>query len=283
MGTGVRKSRRQANRESRKRRLLLLVASVVGVAGLAGGAYLYRQHQLDGRAIAARERGLAAIEAGDYAAALDGIGRYLKRFGGDGATAQDHVLYARARRHVELPNRRHLLDARGSLLKALAMEPGREDARAELLELHLATAATTEAIGLIDEMLATTPDDLDLLAAKRDVLEATRTLPEALAVARRMNVLAPDSLPDWFRTAHLMVAGGAPAREVDAWVDGVIASHAGDARYQLLRSALCKMRRDEVGAKDVLEQVLSRTAEPLRPRFSRSAPGVCSTAADSTI
>lgn len=234
----------------RSRLLVLAVIAVVSAAAFAG-AYVVRQGVLDRRALASGEAGRKALADGDYPGALDGLGRFMQRFGDSGATAEDHVLYARARRNVPLPNRRHLPEAIKILRHTIGRFPDCAEAKTELLDLYVESGYATEALELLESMLSAAPRDLALLRRKRDVLVGLRRFTEALKVASAVDELAPDDVEGFLVTLRIRAETQTTVGETDAWVDKLIAARAGDPRFELIRVAHLLRKRDP----DVVERV----------------------------
>ena len=249
------------------KRILLLATVAVVLAAAAGGAYVYRQHAADRRALDAREAGVAALARGEDEAALDGIGTYMRRFADKGATTEDFVLYARARRAVKTPGSRNLLDAAAFLRRALDMDPSRIDARRDLLDIYVATGCGTEALEEIDKLLPASPGDLKLLRTRREILEALRRFQPALDVAVRINELNPGDLEDSFATLRLMVDAEKPAEEIDSWLDATLAARPDDRRLDLLRSAVLALRNEPAKAREMLDRVVSSCPTNTDPTF----------------
>lgn len=241
----------------RTKRILLIVSVGAVMAAVAGGAYVLRQKERDREAESGRAAGVAAFAAGDYEATLEGMGRYLGRFGNRGAGPADFLLTARARRRVELPNNKHLISAMRTIQRALQLDPLNAEAKSELLDLYVETGMRTEALTLADSMLLAAPGELKLLRTKCDLLEGQRLFAKALLVSREINAAAPDDFENFARTMRLMVASNASAGEVDAWLGSVVASHPGDARFELLRAAVFKRRFDEENAKACLDRAMT--------------------------
>jgi len=246
----------------RRKRILLVVACAALVAVGFGAWYQLNQSRLDRRAKEAGAAGRVALANGDWERALDGIGQYLRRFMGRGATAEDLLLYGRARRHIESPNGRHLTEALDSVRKAVEMDPSNAEAKRELLDLYFELGYATEALELIDSMLAAAPADPPLLRLKCEMLEARRQFAAALEVAKQLNARAPDDLDGLFTTLRLLVESQTLAADVDAWIDGVIATHAADARFELLRACALTRRHDEANAKQSLDRALAAATSP---------------------
>ena len=241
----------------RWKRIVALLACVAALGALAGGAYLLRQSQLDARARAARDAGRAALASGDHQGALDGLGRYLRRFGDREATAEDYVLYARARLGVPLANGAHRRDAISMLLRARRLDPARSDARSDLLELYISTGYALEALELLDGIAAEQPDDAATIRRRRDILEALRRMPEALADAKRVNAIAPQSVADAIATLRLLLACDTAPSEVDSWVETTIAGRSGDVGFEILRSVVFLARNDPASARTILDRVVA--------------------------
>jgi len=247
--------------ERRSRRRVVIVATIVLTLSAVAATYWVRQVRLDDAARAGRDAGRAALEAGDYPAALDGVGTYVERFADRGAVADDYVLYARARRHVELPNGRHLIGAIWSLRKALELDPKCGQARSDLVDLYVEAGYVVEALALIDKSLAVEAGNVGFLRTKRDLLAGLHRIDEALSAARRVEDLAPDDLTDRFHTLRLLTETNKPVAEVDAWTERVVKAHADDPRYGLLRAAAFARRHDDARAKAALDAVLAATKD----------------------
>jgi Tfp pilus assembly protein PilF len=254
------------NLKRRKRILVIAGVAAVGLA-VAGGAYSLRQMRLDDEAKQNRIDGIAALERKDYSAALDGIGRYLQRWADREATSQDYVLYARARRNVELPNGKHLVGAIAHLRRALSIDPGNKEARSDLFEAHCAAGQATEAIEVLESMLAASPNDTELLRTKADLLGGRRQWKRALDAAYRLNELLPDDLADHARTLRLLLLSEAPTKQIDEWLARVAASHANDRRFDVLNAISYARRRDFESAKQELDKVLGASTEVTDPDF----------------
>jgi tetratricopeptide (TPR) repeat protein len=246
----------------RRKRILLLGGVAVLLGALAGGAYALRQARLDNESKQAGIDGRAALAREDYPAALDGLGRYLQRWGDQGAIAEDYVLYARARRHVESTNGKHLLAAIKALRKALDLDPANREARSDLFELYCRTGYATEALDLLDTMLAAEPNDKRLLRMKCELLEGLRRFQPAIDTSMKIDELAPDDIAGHSRTLRLLLISDAPQKQVDDWLAKVAAAHPDDPRFELLKSMAFARRRDLDHARELLNEVVSKTESP---------------------
>jgi len=250
------------------RRAIVLASAAAAVVVLIVVAYFGRRWQLDSAAVHARDAGRAAFAAGDFEKALDGFGRYVRRFEGRSAHASDFVAYARARRRVELPDGAHLKGAIAALSKALALDRSNAEAQSDLLEIYVATGRHSDALEMVDSMLLARSSDVGLLRTKRDVLDAMTKYADALAAADRVNRLAPDDLADHVRTLDIMSRARSNYLQVDSWLGRVLAAHEGDARFGLLTAAVLGRRGDGAKAKESLDRVLAATAKTADPDFA---------------
>lgn len=250
----------------RKKRLLLIAGAAVACALAAGAAFLVRRIQLDRRALGARDAGRAALASGDMKAALDGLGTYIQRFGDRSATSEDYLLYARARRRVELPNGKHLAAATAMLRKALDLDPASREVEDELLSLYVETHYESEAVELIGRMLDDTPGDVDLLRTKADILEAAGRFAAALEVARSLNTSNPEDFDDLVRTLRLLGRTDAPRQAVDDWLAKLAQAHPADPGIDLLRATVLAQRRELKRATQILDYVFAGVATMSDPK-----------------
>ena len=246
----------QVSTRRRSRLLILAAAAVVGMGAVAVFVHL-RQKTKDREADEARADGIAALAVRDWPRAMHGIGIYIQRASQKKTvTSADYVMLARARRHVALPNNRHLGHARNYLKLALELDPGNEEAQKDLLDLYRVIGYDLEAIGLIDAMLAARPGDLGLLRAKCDIHEGSRRFDEALKVAKTIEERFPADVDGAYRVYRLMLASGEPSGKVDAWVDSTVAAHAGDARFELISAANWSRKGDMEKANALLDRAI---------------------------
>jgi tetratricopeptide (TPR) repeat protein len=213
---------------------------------------------MDRATLEARDRGRVALLAGEWEKALDGLGTFIGHAREPGAvTADDYLGYAKARRHVVLPNGTHLVDAIGILRKARQLDPTSRPVQDELLGLYISCGYATEALELMDSMLAGSPSDIELLRTKCDLLDALRQYPKALEVARRIHELQPNDIAGPARTLRLLLLCDSPASDVDLWLAAVTTAHPNDPRFDLLRAAAYARRQDFQKAKEVLDRVVA--------------------------
>ncbi len=231
-------------RKKQRNRLMLLLAVCVVGAGAAGGAYWWRQARKDSVALDHRRRGIAALQAEDWPATVDGLGRYLRRFGEDEATGDDYYMYAHAIREVPQPNGQHIAQAIGFYQRSLSLEPGRREAQDELLGIYIGVGYFDEADELLAAMEQATPDDAVLLEIRVVLLERQSKFSQALDASLRLNAAKPDDSAGHLRTLRLLFQVERTAAEIETWVDGVIEKQRGSANARLIRAlALAELAR----------------------------------------
>lgn len=240
-------------RAKTKRRLVILLVGFVFLLGASAAVWAWRQKELDGEALAARKAGMEAWAAGDYRGALAGLGLYLSRFDPDPETLYP---YAIARRHVELPEGKHLASAIGLLRKVVDAEPDHLKARRELLDLFGMVGFDVEAVKQADAILERRPGDGFALRKKAESLLRLRRKDEALACVGQLRKARPKSAWATMMAATLLVEK-APGRE-----------EARAAVKKLLEDVPEGAQRDLVNGH---VHVLYDEIEPAREAFLRAA------------
>ncbi len=240
----------------RQKKRLLIIAAVLVVVAIAGvGAYVWRQASRDAEARDSRVQGIAALEAGEYETALSGLGRFLRRLGETEATGDDYFKYALAQKEVSSPNNGHLAGAIGMLQRSLEMEPGRREVQQALLDLYLLVGFRSEALDMIDGMLAGAPDDVDLLVLRCDILGSLGQLEAALAQAEALNISAPNHFPGFLRTAQLRLQLDQAFGEIEDWADKVVARRVDKPEFELIRAfVLTQLTQKRPGDPTYLER-----------------------------
>jgi tetratricopeptide (TPR) repeat protein len=125
-----------------KRRLILLGAAAVILAGGAFSALVVRRWQQARIIDAYLNDGLAAFHAGDYVNALDKTGMYINKSRGDARRLKDQdrpaaiLAYAESRRRIELPDGHNFSDAIPFYRQYLDLRPDDRDAAITLLKTY---------------------------------------------------------------------------------------------------------------------------------------------------
>ena len=215
-----------------RQRLFYLLAGTLVLGTLLAGAYMYRRQRNNQRALQGRADGLAAMERGDYAAALPQFNLYVGRYPND---ADIWLSFAKARRLVEEPNGRHLGQAIAFFKRVLELRPGLPEAQTNLLELYSQVNYNTEALSTADAILERTPDDANALYLKIQALLRMHRLDQAAAIAQKLITLAPLNLDYQYLVIQIMLARGQQA-DVEAYADKLAQAHPDEVRFVLIKS-----------------------------------------------
>lgn len=136
------------------RRLTLVGAAIVLVAGSAVGLFVVRHWMKDRTSAELRASGIAAVESADWYRALNDTASYLKRVGPQVAQmdAEANRAYATARLNIEEADGAHLRDATKFLRDYTIAKPEDIEAKRELLDLSLRSNFFPEAIDLAEQI-----------------------------------------------------------------------------------------------------------------------------------
>ncbi|MEO0586649.1 MAG: tetratricopeptide repeat protein, partial [Planctomycetota bacterium] len=179
---------------ARSRRRLMIVGGVVVMIGAGlGGAYVLAERAQDRKARAALERGLAAFEQQDYEMSLDGVGRFLQRFG-DESTSELLYKYAISRLHTEVPNGRHVIEAVNLLQRIADRDITHVAARTDLMDVRLTLGQNLEALSMAEAVLRAEPEDPAAWRTKARAQLELRDFDAALVSVERLNELAPNDV-----------------------------------------------------------------------------------------
>lgn len=240
------------------RRVMILIVGAGLLTAALAAVVIVRQRQIAARYMASRAEGIAAVERGDYAAALDSLKGYVTKYKKDVGAL---VAYATARSRLEDPTGKHLAEGMHAFRVVLAMDPENVTAQRALLELFPRAGYHREAIELANALLERNPDDVDALRAKAVALERSRRYDEAVIAYERLNEVAPDDLQSQLKTYELYRRTERPAEQVMARAKAMAEKHPGDARYEMLLG-IAQCDSDEV----------SRGRELLRTAAARPDP-----------
>lgn len=205
-------------------RFLLIAFALLVVAGTS--AYVVRKRQIADRIVRDREAGFAALEAGDYFNALHKIGPYLQKNPEDLPTL---LKYANARRNVEEPNGKHLVEAIALYRRATELNPDNLEAQEQLLEIYLATGFNTEILAATEGK-----NDPPALRARALALANLKRDAEARTAVERYLTAKPGDLRMQMFAVSQMQRLGQSADEILDYVKKVVSSNPADPRYDLL-------------------------------------------------
>src|SRR5689334_16846104 len=136
---------------------MAIVLVIVGIASVGiAGLWFVRKYQLRREYAAYKRQGLQLAQSGDRAAALELLGKYIRRYPAD---SEALIAYADARERVELPRQAHLVETMQILRHLLSIDPNHPPQRRELLELYTRMGFTTEAMETAELILQQSPAD----------------------------------------------------------------------------------------------------------------------------
>ena len=166
------------------------IVLVVVVAGIAG-ALAVRKNIMRRQTELARVQGLALYHAGEHAAALPLLGRYIGQVKDDPETL---LAFGISRMQVPLPNGRHLGQAIAVLKSAIEIEPTNLAAREALLDVYKEAGFLTELADLAEKTLGLDPTNKQALITRVEALHGLERDQEALAAAEALVAAHPDDL-----------------------------------------------------------------------------------------
>ena len=180
-------------RKRTKKRLAFLVAIVVVLGVLVGSAYFIRERQINSRALAARDDGMAAYSEGSYEEAFEGLLTYFGRYRQE-ASPEELYAFAESRLNVPLPNNRHIAEAINILQFAVDQDPNNTKATNLLLSLRLQVGQTLESIKLANSILSKEPESKIALESLIFAHRIAGDRDEAIKVAKQYQLLRPDEV-----------------------------------------------------------------------------------------
>jgi Tfp pilus assembly protein PilF len=242
-------------RAKTKRRLVILLLSSVAVIGLGGGAYAARKYMQRQAAFAARDAGLAAAKAGDYAAALEQLHIYIRKYPND---ADVLYQYALARQNVPEPDGGHLSEAIDIWRQYLDLKPGDLAARRRYLDLCVNGARNTEAVDTANLILTQVPNDAPALRARAIAMFRLRKFEDARKDMDTLRRLEPDNFENFQLSYVMQAANGATAEQLVAYAADLQKSHPDDPQFALLLSVAQDNAGNRAAAANVLRRVAAR-------------------------
>src|SRR5688500_2975506 len=239
------------------RRVIILIVGAGLLAAAVMAVVIVRQRQITSRYMASRADGIAAVERGDYAAALESLRPYVTKYTPDAGAL---LAYATAPSPLEELTGMHLSDGVQAFRTVLALEPDNVAAQHALLELFPRIGYNREAIELADTILAREPRNVNALRAKAVALERSRRYKEAVAAYVQLNEVAPQDLRGHIKTFELYRRTDRPAADVVARAEALQKKNPGDPRYELLLGIAYGDARNLAKARELLRTAAARPA-----------------------
>ncbi|MAE59835.1 MAG: hypothetical protein CMJ49_00605 [Planctomycetaceae bacterium] len=167
-------------RDKTWQRLLILLVCIV--AALGTGYYFVDRHKskAEAEALAHKEAGRKAFEAGKYHLTMEELNHYLPENSDDVDALYWH---AEARRRLIDPNRKHITHAQSLYRRLVTLTPDNMEHKYTLLRLHDLQEWKKESIDLADLILSEVPGDPTALHMKANALYRMRKFDESLEAA----------------------------------------------------------------------------------------------------
>lgn len=237
-----------------KKRFVILVVAVAGLAVAFGGAVTLRKA---GRASAiqqARVDGVEAFEAGRYFVAVDQLGRYVANNRGDGEMV---LKFVEARRRAPMANARHLLIAAQYAEVATQALPGDVRPLETLMSLYGELGFLTEYLETADRLLAIDPENAEALVARVTGLAAQGEVTRSIEAAQAFAKIHPDDWRAHAAAIDLMRRRGDAPEEVLAYIDGVAATQFEDMNVAIQQARAAILARKLPEARSAADRAAS--------------------------
>lgn len=237
------------------RRLLILAAAAVVIAGTVGVAFTARRHARETQIAEARSLGLTAYSTRDYPRALEQLNKYILSRPNDVA-----ALYTLgcARMAVETPNREYLFEARLRFGQLLVIEPTHLPASLKLLEVYEQTNQLGEMLTLADKVLARVPSEPTAMRFRAIALTRLNKPAEARKAWAALVALTPDDLNAHSQLLTSMRQDGVAAEDVIAYAQSIVDQHPSDARFQIPLATAYRDAGDEAKSLAVLKSLAAK-------------------------
>jgi Tfp pilus assembly protein PilF len=217
-----------------KRRLIVLVALVGGVAVAGVGGTIARKVQRAQMAERSLAEGLAAYEAGEYKTAISKLRTHLRIAGED---ARAMTALGDAHRYVEEPNFKHLLTARNFLETAVALDPGNTRAREVLLDVHAQLGNWTELAQVAGALLETDPTNIKAARLRIEANLRRGDAEAALRAAREFVIAQDGAIEAHIEMLRAMQGVNRNTREQREYLESEVApQHEGTTSMAVLRA-----------------------------------------------
>ncbi len=204
----------------KRRRLLLVSVVVLLIVLIGGGLYLMQLKRQSSHIDTLKPRGLAEVEAGDYAQAVRLLSGYLSKHPTD---VQALRAFAEAQENMYERGGGHIKKAVDVRRRILELDPDDQATRRKLMEQYVKIGFAVEAIEQADWLIAQSPDDAQALRAKVQALAIKGDHAQALTIADHYTRLRPGDVQIHMLAVRVMHAGGAREQE--------LLEHIADARF----------------------------------------------------
>ncbi|HSW50036.1 MAG TPA: tetratricopeptide repeat protein, partial [Bryobacteraceae bacterium] len=247
----------------RKKRLTIIAVALAVLIVGAGTGYVVLKKLKQQRYLAMRDAGQAAFVDGDYETAIEKLRPYCGRNPTDADTL---FQLAEARRRVEAPNGRHLVESLGLYRRFLQLRPERVDVLREVMRLHWQLGYRVEAVDAAMKLMEAMPGDPEAVLTRARGLVALRKNTEAITLLEAAVKKAPLDA----ELQLLLIRLYHDENRKDAalpYAQGVWQAHRDDGRAELLLGAACLM------AANVPDEVLASLRTSINGRYPDAKAG----------
>jgi tetratricopeptide (TPR) repeat protein len=257
------------SRRGKRRFVLVLTVGILLVLSAIGFRTI-RSAQQTRLFDTAREAGLEAFARKDLETTIDELSYYLQH---DNRDVEVLLAFADARAKVPMANGQHLIDAVGlykqslNVLDADSTLPQRAErvdlVLRRLVELYGLLGMRFELKQTAERILTSSPDDVDVLAARAMARIVDRELDTAYADAQRLSELEPDGIRWRQLQLEIMRRRGDDAAQLLDVIEQWMKTRASDGRYHVLKAGLLASVGREAEARQVVAEGAERGANSL--------------------
>ncbi len=229
-------------KKRRRRRVATLIIVTLTIVGALAGVMWLQGQKREKEAQWHRAEGLAAVEAGNHAAGIEHLRRYLDRRADD-AEAQ----HAFAKANLEVPQARngHFRQALGALRQAVALDPDNHEATRELIEIYRLIGANEQTLELTDRLLAADPRDATAMGDRAIALSRMGKGAEAREAAEAAVEMEPNNYRLHMILLQVQQHLKTSREELVAYGAGQAEKHPGDPRFELVAGLACAIAGGE--------------------------------------
>ena len=237
-----------------KKRVVILIVAVAGLAITVGSAWTLRKAGKARAIERARVEGLESFERQDYVRATDQLGRYVNTNRDDGEMI---LKFVEARRRAPQVNARHLITAATFAELAATKMPGDVRPLEQLLSLYSEMGFLTEYLETADKILAIDPNNQEALIARVTGLAAKGDVSQAIDAAK---VMSDRHESDWrahAATIDLMRQRGDSPEAVLAYINGVADVFIEDINVAIQQARASILARNEPAARAAMDRAVA--------------------------
>lgn len=230
-------------RTKTKKRISILLGIILIAGVLITALAIYQNNKSQARTQQNLEQGMAAAESGNYAEALEKLGKYWQSERKD-PDAEAVYQLGLARLNVEMPNNKHIGAALALFENVLEIDPDHEQAIRQVLEIRKLANMNVETVEMAERLLAIKPDDPEALSAKTIALVRQRKLDEAMVVGLKAAEISPQDLQSQTTVLAIMMRLEKPADEIVDYATKLREKYPDNPRFQILQGYAYALTND---------------------------------------